>query len=173
MHRGQPIRRLPVHRQDLRPRPRLFLPPSEVAAGDELDRHEHLPAVHPNVEHLGHVRVADLRHGLRLALQPGRPGPLAPGVPQQLDRHAPVQPGIPGREHPAHRPRAQQPFDRMIRSSEWHAFEQKSWHLRWREMMSGDFNVSVIDSTHATLLHEPQVSQLAELFSSSLDAVEE
>ena len=60
----------------------------------------------------------------------------------------------------------------FFRCSEYANFREKAWHLRWSELTTGKMHVLVTPSTHATMLHEPQVRTLAEQIGRTIDTAE-
>ncbi|MEO0494017.1 MAG: amino acid adenylation domain-containing protein [Actinomycetota bacterium] len=50
----------------------------------------------------------------------------------------------------------------LVRSSELHGLDDKDWHLRWDELITGELDVEVVESSHALMLRSPQVGDLAE-----------
>jgi amino acid adenylation domain-containing protein len=56
----------------------------------------------------------------------------------------------------------------LVRSSEWVELADKAWHTRWRELVEGDFRVSVVPGTHAELLVGESVDELGEVLAAEL-----
>jgi amino acid adenylation domain-containing protein len=50
----------------------------------------------------------------------------------------------------------------FIRSAEWDDLPENDWHLRWKDLISGDLNVETVPGTHAGLVEVANSSELAE-----------
>jgi thioesterase domain-containing protein len=61
----------------------------------------------------------------------------------------------------------------LFRSQETLALEDKSWFTHWEQMTSGQFRHHNVIGTHANLLEEPYVQDLADKLRGVLDDVVE
>jgi thioesterase domain-containing protein len=57
----------------------------------------------------------------------------------------------------------------LIRSHESTTLQDKDWHLRWSELINGRLRHKVVPGTHAGLLIEPSVSQMAAEIRAAID----
>ncbi|MBK8985704.1 MAG: amino acid adenylation domain-containing protein [Chloroflexi bacterium] len=57
----------------------------------------------------------------------------------------------------------------FIRSQESALMADKTWHLRWSELITGELHHEVVPGTHAMLLEEPNVSVMAAKIRAAID----
>jgi len=61
----------------------------------------------------------------------------------------------------------------LIQSTEFHAREDKSWHLKWSNLARGGFDSYVVEGSHQSMLEGQHVQFLAERLKACLDAATE
>ncbi len=60
----------------------------------------------------------------------------------------------------------------LIRSQEWAKLPDKDWHLRWRELITGDLRVETVQGSHAALVENANAAELAATFRSAIEQAE-